>query len=154
MDRSWHRGWLSTWRKYLPNPEDRYAESSMTAFIRNRAFGLALVAASLVALVLSGYSSYQTRAYSQCQSNVTEALIQASIARADAAEEDRKADREESRATSLLIQTVFTATTTDERIAAYSVYAQTLGRLDEQRAATATYRAQHPLPEPPSQTCS
>jgi hypothetical protein len=113
-----------------------------------------LIGASLVALVLSGYSSYQTRTYSQCQSMVTELLIAASMARADAAEEDRKSDREESRATALLIQTVFTATTTDERVAAYSVYAQTLAALDQKRRETADERAKHPLPQPPSQTCS
>lgn len=126
----------------------------MTGFIRNRAFGIALVAASLVALVLSGYSSYQTRTYAQCQSMVTETLIQASVARADAAEEDRKADREESRATALLIQTVFTATTTEERIAAYNTYATTLANLDRIRQQTAEERAQHPLPKPPSQACA
>ena len=126
---------------------------SMTAFVRNRAFGLALVVASLVALVLSGYSSYQTRAYSQCQSAVTEALIQASMARADAAEEDRRSDRDESRATALLIQTVFTATTSAERIAAYDTYAAELQRIDSRRMQTEDDRAKHPLPQPPSQAC-
>ena len=126
----------------------------MNGFIRNRMFGLALMAASLIALVLSGYSNYQARAYSQCQSNVTEALIQASIARADAAEEDRRSDREESRATSLLIQTVFTATTTEERIAAYQAYATTLEQIDQKRNDTAKQRAEHPLPEAPSQVCT
>lgn len=125
----------------------------MTSFIRNRAFGLALVAASLIALVLSGYSSYQTRWYSQCQSLVTESLIQASVARADAAEVDRQSDREESRATALLIQTVFTAATTEERIAAYNTYAVKLAELDRQRQLTADERARHPLPKPPSQAC-
>ena len=126
----------------------------MNGFIRNRMFGWALMAASLIALVLSGYSNYQSRSYSQCQSAVTEALIQASIARADAAEEDRHSDRDESRATSLLIQTVFTATTVEERIAAYQAYAKTLEQIDQKRAETAKQRADHPLPEPPSQVCS
>lgn len=126
----------------------------MTGLIRNRTFGLALIAASLIALVLSGYSSYQTRSYSECQSAVTESLIQASIARGDAAEEDRKSDRDESRATALLIQTVFTATTSQERIAAYEAYSKQLAVIDEQRRTTADERARHPIPNPPSQTCA
>lgn len=126
----------------------------MTSLIRNRTFGLALMAASLIALVLSGYSSYQTRSYSQCQSMVTEALIQASMARSDAAQEDRRSDRDESRATALLIQTVFTATTSQERIAAYETYAKQLAAIDEQRRATEEERARHPLPSPPSQACA
>lgn len=123
-------------------------------FLRNRGFGLALIAASLVALVLSGYSSYQTRSFSQCQSLVTEALIQASIARADAADEDRKSDREESRATATLIQVVFTAATVEERLAAYQAYSKALESIDEKRQATAAERAAHPLPEPPSRVCA
>lgn len=153
----WSR-WPRNWRgdPQVDPEDDESAESALTMvnFLRNRWFGIALVAASLIALVLSGYSSYQTRTYSQCQSMVTEALIQASIARSDAAEEDRRSDRDESRATALLIQTVFTATTVDERIAAYNAYATTLASIDQKRQETADERARHPLPQPPSQTCA
>lgn len=152
---SWPRDWRGD-TQVDPEDDASAAESalSMVNFLRNRWFGIALVAASLIALVLSGYSSYQTRTYAQCQSMVTEALIQASMARSDAAEEDRQSDREESRATALLIQTVFTATTVEERIAAYNAYATTLNDIDRKRAQTADERARHPLPSPPSQTCA
>jgi hypothetical protein len=76
------------------------------------------------------------------------------MARSDAAEEDRQSDREESRATALLIQTVFTATTSEERIAAYAAYAEALNDIDQKRRDTAEERAKHPLPSPPSQTCA
>lgn len=151
---SWPRNWRGDPEVDPEVDESEEPPVTMVNFLRNRAFGIALVAASLVALVLSGYSSYQTRTYSQCQSMVTEALIQASMARSDAAEEDRRSDREESRATALLIQTVFTATTVEERIAAYNAYAVSLATIDEKRKKTEDERSKHPLPQPPSQTCA
>ena len=155
MDDRWWNHWARSWRGNSESTKDsKEPQMSIATFVRNRGFGLALVVASLVALVLSGYSSYQTRTYSQCQSGVTEALIQASMARSDAAEEDRRSDRDESRATALLIQTVFTATTPAERISAYETYAAELQRIDAKRMQTEEDRARHPLPEPPSQACS
>jgi ADP-ribosylglycohydrolase len=122
-------------------------------FLRNRALGAALVAASLVALVLSGYSSFQSRSYAQCQSVVTEQLIRASSARAEAAEQDRESDRQESAATALLIHDIFAGISTADRLAAYDAYQITLTKINNDRAATAQERAAHPLPEPPSQVC-
>lgn len=151
--------WGRAWRRSVSTAEDLSPEpaikgSGMNGFIRNRAFGLALMAASLVALVLSGYSNLQAYDYSKCQSGVTESLIQASMARSDAASQDRALDRDESRATALLIQTVFTATTSNERIAAYSAYAKTLEDIDKRRQEIEVERANHPLPEPPSKACA
>jgi len=123
-------------------------------FLQSRAFGILLVAASILALFLSALASYRANAYAKCQSTVFDQLVAASTARADAAEQDRRADREESQATALLIQGVFTGATTAERLAAYDTYVKTLADLSARRDATAKERAAHPLPAPPSQACT
>lgn len=120
---------------------------------RSRAIGLALVVASVLALVMSLYSSYQSRRYASCQSAVSEALIQATNARAAAAEQDRRSDQDESAATAELIRTVFTVQTPAERIAAYGAYRKALDEINAHRATAQAERVAHPLPAPPSQTC-
>lgn len=125
----------------------------MNEILKSHFFGVALVIASLVALILSGYSSYTSRAYAECQSQVTEKLIRATSARAAAAEEDRRSDREESEATAALINAVFSSATTQERIDAYADYEATLKDVSAQREAAAANRAANPLPEPPSEVC-
>lgn len=119
-----------------------------------RWLGALLVGASLIALFLAGYSSYQTLSYAKCQSMVTEQLILANNARALAADEDRRSDRLESDATALLIRTVFTSPTVADRVAAYDAYQATMAHIAEDRAATARYREDHPVPDPPSQACA
>lgn len=126
----------------------------MSALIRNRSLGIALVVASLIALVLSGYTSYQTRTYAECQSMVTEQLIRATNARAQAADEDRISDREESEATATLIQTVFAGGSQADRLAAYAAYQVKIGDVNQRRRMTAEQRAANPIPEPPSQVCT
>lgn len=125
----------------------------MNRFLKSQLFGVILVLASLVALVMAGYSSYITRSYAMCQSQVTEQLIHATTARAAAAEEDRQSDRLESEATALLIKTIFDSTSTAERLAAYDTYKATLRDLETQRASSAADRERNPLPEPPSEAC-
>ena len=125
----------------------------MNEILKSRFFGVALVIASLVALILSGYSNYTSRSYAECQSQVTEKLIRANTARALAAEEDRQSDRDESEATARLIQAVFNSTTTQERIDAYTDYESTLKDVATQRESLAANRAANPLPEPPSEVC-
>lgn len=126
----------------------------MNTLLQNRTLGICLVIASLIALVLSGYSSYRSGSYARCQSTVTEQLIRAAGARAAAAEQDRQTDLEESAATALLIRTVFTVVTAPERVAAYDAYQQKLAELAQRRDAAAKEREANPLPEPPSQACS
>lgn len=126
----------------------------MNNILKNRMFGYALVVASLIALVLSGLTTYWSDSYAECQSRVSELLIQATDARAEAAERDRQSDREESRATALLIQAVFTGASTAERLTAYEVYRLTMADIDLRREATAKERAAHPIPEAPSQACA
>lgn len=128
--------------------------SLTTNFLQSRTFGVFLVAASIVALMLSGLTSYQSNSYAKCQSAVFDQLVVASTARADAAEQDRQSDRTESQATALLIQGVFTGTTTAERLAAYDAYSKTLANINQRRDATAKEREAHPLPAPPSQACA
>jgi hypothetical protein len=125
-----------------------------TDFLQGRAFGVLLVAASILALLLSVFTSYKADAYARCQSAVFDQLVMVSTARADAAEQDRRSDREESQATALLIQGVFAGTTTAERLAVYDAYVKTLADINADRDAAAKERAAHPLPGPPSQTCA
>src|SRR6185436_7492556 len=65
---------------------------------RRRFVEWSLIAASVLALIMSMVSSCQSRSYARCQSAVSEALIAATNARADAAERDRQSDRDESAA--------------------------------------------------------
>ena len=120
---------------------------------RRRFVEWSLIAASVLALIMSMVSSCQSRSYARCQSAVSEALIAATNARADAAERDRQSDRDESAATAELIRTVFTVQTPAERIAAYRAYRSALDGVNTRRAAAEADRATHPLPAPPSQVC-
>ncbi len=115
--------------------------------------GLLLVVASILAIIMSAYTSYQSRAFAECQAAVNEALIVAQNARADAAEQDRASDREESTATADLIRSVFSATTREESRAAYDRYAARLAEINARRTATDKRRQDNPLPAPPSQIC-
>lgn len=118
-----------------------------------RVVGVVVLTASVLALVLAFWSGYQVRDYARCQSAVSEALIQASNARATAAEQDRLSDRHESSATAELIRAVFTVQTPGERVAAYTTYRQALDTINAAREATQADRQANPLPAPPSQTC-
>lgn len=115
--------------------------------------GLLLVVASVLAIGMSAYTSYQSRMFAECQASVNEALIVAQNARADAAEQDRASDREESLATAELIRAVFTARSQDDTRAAYLTYANRLDEITSKRAETERTRQANPLPAPPSQTC-
>jgi hypothetical protein len=127
---------------------------NLNTVLQSRSFGISLVAASLVAVVMSGFTSYQLRGFNECQSGVYEQLVQASLARSEAAEQDRQSDRAESRATALLIQAVFTGASTADRLAAYETYRLSMEDVDSRRDATAREREAHPLPDPPSQACA
>lgn len=120
---------------------------------RGRVVGVVVMVASVLAVLLAVNSTLQSSAYARCQSQVTEALIRSSTARAAAAEQDRQSDVKESAATAELIRTVFTAQTGPERLAAYATYRKALDDIAVTRAATEKQRKDNPLPAPPSQTC-
>jgi hypothetical protein len=120
---------------------------------RSRAIGAVLVAASVLALAMSAYSSLKSRAFAECQAQVNEALIVAQNARADAAEQDRASDRDESIATAELIRAVFASTAREQTRAAYDAYTARLGEINAQRAKSEAQRQAHPLPAPPSLVC-
>jgi hypothetical protein len=121
---------------------------------RSRTIGLVLVVASVLALALSTYTSIRSRAFAECQAAVNEALIVATNARASAAAQDRQADRDETTAITALIHAVFSAPTSEERLAAYQHYRAELDRIAASRAVAEADRVAHPLPAPPSQTCA
>jgi hypothetical protein len=112
-----------------------------------------VLVASLLALGMSVWSSYQTRSYAACQAQVNESLVRVQSARAEAAEQDRQSDRDESAATAELIRTVFTVQTPTERVAAYTAYRTALDKIAASRADTERQRAAAPLPAPPSEIC-
>ena len=98
---------------------------------------IAVVSATLLAIVVTARTN----------------VVIAQNARADAAEQDRTSDREESLATAELIRAVFTARSQDDTRAAYLIYAKRLDEITAQRAETERQRQSAPLPAPPSQTC-
>lgn len=120
---------------------------------RSRLVGVVVMVLSLVAVGISVNGTIQSSAYARCQSQVTEALIKSSTARAAAAEQDRQSDVQESAATAELIRTVFTAQTGPERVQAYATYRKALDDIAVTRAATEKQRKANPLPAPPSQAC-
>jgi hypothetical protein len=108
---------------------------------------------SVIALVAAIASSIQSSMNARCQATVTEQLVSALRERTAAAANDRDADRAESRATTVLIQTVFSAKSRTEIQAAYKVYEANLAAVDKQRDEAERQRRDHPLPDLPSQTC-
>lgn len=114
---------------------------------------VALLVVSAVAMGLAAWSGIRTQAFNTCQAGVNEQLIVAQRERAGAADQDRKADVEESSATATLIQALFNSTTKPSRVAAYQSYRDNLDRLNAQRAVTEAQRQAHPLPALPSETC-
>lgn len=121
--------------------------------VRSRVVGLLLVAASVVALALSTYSSIRSRAFAECQATLNEQLIVATNARAAAGEQDRQADRDQTTAIAALIDAVFSSADPGQRMAAYQTYRAELDRIAATRADAEADRAAHPLPAPPSQSC-
>lgn len=121
--------------------------------IRQRVVGWVVLAAAIVALVVAAVTGIQQARYARCQAGVNEALIQVQTARADAAEQDRQSDRDESAATAELIRTVFTAESRQATIDAYAAYRVTLDEISAKRAEAEKQRTENPLPAPPSEIC-
>jgi hypothetical protein len=112
-----------------------------------------LLAVSLLAIVMAIYSGLRGQAYDRCQASVNEAQAIASKARAEAAAQDRAADRAESIATYTLIREVFTVKGREEILAAYRKYESTVDQVNAGRAQADQQRQQNPLPPLPSATC-
>ena len=133
----------------------------MTAPSRRRRWGTwVLLAVSAAALALSVWSGierqHQAAAledYARCQARVNDAIVSSTLARADAADQDRASDRAESTATANLIQGVFTASSREQLQHVYALYEHSMGEITERRAAAEAQRRANPLPAPPSETC-
>jgi hypothetical protein len=119
----------------------------------SRRLNITLTVISFAALFIAATAGVQTYLYADCQGHVNEALIVAQLARAQAAEQDRQSDREESTATADLIRSVFAAKTQPEVLAAYRDYQTTMNGLRDRRNAADAKRRANPLPPPPSATC-
>ena len=120
---------------------------------RQRSVGWLVLGVAIVSLIWSTVTGVQSFQYARCQAGVNETLVQAQVARAAAAEQDRDSDRDESAATAELIRTVFTVQTSDQRVAAYAAYRKALDDISTKRAEAEKQRAEHPLPAPPSAIC-
>lgn len=120
---------------------------------RQRWVGILVLGLAIVSLIWSTVTGVQSFQYARCQAGVNEALVQTSVARAAAAEQDRDSDRDESAATAELIRTVFEVQTPAERIAAYTAYRKALDEINARRAEAEAQRTQNPLPAPPSAIC-
>jgi hypothetical protein len=118
------------------------------------ALNVAVLIITTAALALAVASGLRSQSYARCQAGVNDALIAAQSARADAAQQDRAADRAESAATADLIRTVFEASTTAERRAAYAKYRKLVDEVAASRAEAELERSRHPIPAPPSVVCT
>jgi hypothetical protein len=107
--------------------------------IRKSAVEWAVLAASVIALLLAGLSGYRSATYARCQAGVNEQLVKATNARAAAAEQDRDAMDQ-------LVTDVSNAKTADDSRNALARYRQTRAKADQDRR-------DHPLPSPPSEHC-
>jgi uncharacterized membrane protein YdfJ with MMPL/SSD domain len=106
---------------------------------RQRATGVIVLVASMLAVLGATYSGYRSASYAHCQARVNQALVVSQNARAQAAAQDRAAlDR--------MVNDVVNAHSREESRAALDRYQATRRASDEERA-------KHPLPAPPSQVC-
>lgn len=101
----------------------------------NRIIGWLILAATLVALVMSWYASDRLRGYVACQAEWSRAYAVSTAARAAAAEDDR-------RALDNMIAAVTEATSPAETRRALVIYQQSRAEADDARA-------HNPLPQLP-----
>lgn len=114
---------------------------------------VALLAVSVLSLLIAAYSGVQTRSQAACQAQVNEQAALSARAGREAAEWDRAADRAESEATKTLILAVFAAKTPEQAQTAFAAYEETQSRVAATRAETDRQRRENPLPPLPSETC-
>lgn len=122
----------------------------------SRRGSIALLVISFAALVIAAYSGITGQAYAHCQAKLNERSALAQRARADAAAQDRDADRAESTATRDLIVAVFNASgpnARDENRASFARYETRMKEIETTRQEAEQRRQQNPLPPLPSETC-
>lgn len=127
--------------------------------MRPRLVPLLLVALSAIALAVAVAQGIHNAAYQRCQAALDDALIRAQVARGDAAEQDRAADKVGTEAEDNLWKAVNANQTLPPAEAkarsqeAFQRFLSERARAERMRGDAAADRARHPLPGPPSERC-
>lgn len=124
-------------------------------FQRGQILGIGLTIVSLISLGIAGYTSYQSQAYAECQSDVNDSLVVALNARTDAAEQERLAERRADDAFAVVMNALIGTPVKPEaeRLAALESLRAALNDQHRERAEADAARVRNPLPAPASRTC-
>lgn len=128
---------------------------------RGRVVEAALLVVSLVAVGVSACATATQSAYTRCQAAVNDALVGRTVALAEAADQERAAQRGADDAERALFTDPLLSKPGDERTdaeqarltALFRRYQKALVELDRERGEADKARADHPVPEPPSLAC-
>lgn len=126
-----------------------------------RVVGVLLVLAALGAVWQSYATTSQFRRYVECQAALNEVTNARTRALADAADQERHAERVADDAERLLFTDPVVSKPARERTAAenarlmelFRAYQESLRKLDLERIDADKARADHPVPPPPSTAC-
>jgi hypothetical protein len=129
--------------------------------MNSRIIGILVMVASIMALVLSGYTSYRAREFVECQAEYNEINNQRTRALTGVAEDERAAERRSSDALGAVFSDPALQKPTEDRTAAdrqriADLFDEYLAAERDKLAARAVAdaaRRQNPPPPPPSQTC-
>lgn len=133
----------------------------MRLVMSSRAVGVLVMVASLVALVLAGYSSYRSRELARCQAQYNEVNNQRTRELTGVAEEERAAERRSSDALGALFLDPSLQKPAEQRTAAdrkrvadlFAAYVAAERAKRAARAEADKARAANPVPPPPSTVC-
>lgn len=114
-------------------------------------FGAIIVALALVTVFYVWRSTEQFEDFVECQAAWGDRLVAAQVAIDEAAAEDRRLDRRETHAVTVLITDLIEdKVSNDEAIATWR---ETIAEISRDRTETAEQREANPLPSPPTEVC-
>lgn len=133
----------------------------MRLTLNTRIVGIAMMLASLMALVVSGYAGYRSRQFIECQAHYNDVNNERTRALTGVAEDERAAERKASDALGALfldpsLQKPADQRTEQDRARVTQLFAMYLDAERAKRTARAVAdkaRAAYPVPPPPSQVC-
>lgn len=129
--------------------------------MNQRKAGVLVLVASLLALCMSAYSSWQSYEYARCQGHYNEINNARTKALSDAADQEREAEQRADNAQRSLFTDPALSKSTSERTATeqarlaglFKEYQDALNAQQQERADADKARRDHPVPPSPRRTC-
>lgn len=126
-----------------------------------RASGVLVLVASLLALVAAGYNGYRSNAFAKCQAHYNEVNNERTRVITESADRERQADRAAEAANAALwlspaLSKPANQRTTEDQANLIRLFAAYQKALADQQAANLEadrIRAEHPVPPSPSRVC-